>query len=115
MANRERRIFAFKLTQLIWLFFGAVEGFISLRILLKLMAANPENTFATFVFNFTDIFLWQFRNLTATPSAGTIVLELSAFVALLVYGLLAWGIVRLVWIVLYQPPDTRPPGPQRVA
>ncbi len=115
MADRERRLFTFKLTQLIWLFFGVVEGAISLRILLKLMAANPANTFASFVYAFSDVFLWPFRGLTATPSAGNIVLELSAFVALLVYALLAWGIVRLVWIVLYRPPASPPTGPQRAA
>jgi hypothetical protein len=33
-------------------------------------------------------------------------------VALLVYALIAWAIVKLVWILLYRPPDTRPPPRQ---
>jgi uncharacterized protein YggT (Ycf19 family) len=115
MVNRERRVFTFKITQLVWLLFGALEGCISIRVLLKLLGANPDNPFAAFMYALTDVFLWPFRNLTATPSAGGFVLELSAFVALLFYALLAWGIVRLLWIVLYQPPDTRPPGSQRTA
>ena len=111
--NRQQRIFSFKLIELIWLFFGAVEGLIGIRILLKLVAANPDNPFAAFIYALSDVFLWPFRGLTATPSAGGFVLELSAFVALLVYALLAWGVVRLVWILLYRPPDTRPPTQPR--
>lgn len=110
MIEREQRIFTFKLTELIWLFFGGIEGLIGLRILLKLVAANPDNPFAAFVYAISDVFLWPFRGLTVTPSAGNVVLELPAFVALLVYALLAWGIVRLVTILLYRPPDTRPPS-----
>ena len=115
MRSREQRVFSFKLIELIWLFFGAVEGLIGLRILLKLVAADPNNPFATFIYSVSDVFLWPFRGLTATPSAGGYVLELPAFVALLVYALLAWGIVRLVWILLYRPPDTRPPVQPRPA
>ncbi len=113
MVNREQRVFTFKLTELIWLFFGAIEGFISLRILLRLLAANPQNSFAGFVYAVSDVFLWPFRGLTVTPSSGNIVLELPAFVALLVYALLAWGIVRFVHILLYRPPDVPPGEPGR--
>ncbi|HSB91439.1 MAG TPA: YggT family protein [Anaerolineales bacterium] len=115
MMNREQRVFSFKLIELIWLFFGSIDGLIGLRILLKLVAANPDNPFAAFVYGLTEVFLWPFRGLTATPSAGGYVLELPAFVALLVYALLAWGIARLVWILLYRPPDTRPPTQPRTA
>jgi hypothetical protein len=40
-----------------------------------------------------------FFGLTATPSANGSVLELSSLIAMLVYALLAWGIVRVLWIV----------------
>jgi hypothetical protein len=112
MIDREQRVFTFKLTELIWLFFGGIEGLISMRILLKLVAANPDNPFAAFIYAISDVFLWPFRGLTVTPSAGNVVLELPAFVALLVYALIAWAIVKLVWILLYRPPDTRPPPRQ---
>ena len=112
MIDREQRVFTFKLTELIWLFFGGIEALISVRILLKLLGANPGNAFAEFIYAISDVFLWPFQGLTTTPSAGNIVLELPAFVALLVYALLAWGSVKLTWILLYRPPDTRPPPQQ---
>ena len=67
------------------LFFGILEGLIALRILLKLIAANPNSPFAAMLYRFTDIFLFPFAGLTATPSAGGMVLEISSFIALAVY------------------------------
>jgi hypothetical protein len=32
-----------------------------------------------------------------------VVLELSSIIAMLVYALLAWGLERIVWVVLYRP------------
>jgi len=40
-----------------------------------------------------------FFGLTARPSANGSVLELSSLIAMLVYALLAWGIIRVLWIV----------------
>ena len=101
--ERERRIFTFKATQLIWLLLGVLEALLALRILLKLMAANPGNAFAAFLYSITDIFLLPFVGLTATPAAGGMVLELSTFIAMLVYGLVGWGVERLVWVIFYRP------------
>src|SRR3990172_5295696 len=104
--ERERRIFTFKATQLIWLLLGVLEAMLALRILLKLLAANPGNAFAAFLYSITDIFLSPFVGLTATPEAGGMVLELSSFIAILVYGLVGWAVERLVWVVF-----SRPRGP----
>lgn len=101
--ERERRIFTFKATQLVWLMLGVLEAMLALRILLKLMAADAGNTFAGLLYSITDIFLLPFAGLTATPSAGGMVLELSSFIGMLVYGLLGWVVARLVWVVFYRP------------
>ena len=101
--ERERRIFTFKATQLIWLFVGILEALLALRIVLKLVAANPSNAFAAWLYSFTDIFLSPFVGLTASPAAGGMVLEFSSMIAMLVYGLIGWGIERLVWVVFYRP------------
>lgn len=101
--NAERRIIVFKITQLIWLLFGAIEALIGLRVILKLIAANPNNAFAGLVYNITALFLWPFQGLTVTPSADGIVLELSSIIAMIVYGIIGWGIVKLAWVLLYNP------------
>ena len=101
--NAERRLFVSRIAQLIWLLFGALEALIGLRVLLKLMAANPDNPFAGLVYAFTDLFLWPFRGLTIAPSFNNIVFEIPAIIAILVYALVGWLLVRLVWLLFYNP------------
>jgi uncharacterized membrane protein len=101
--NANRRVTVSRITQLIWLFFGVIEAFIGIRVILKLIAANPANPFANLIYRFTDLFLWPFSGLTVTPQAEGMVLEISSIIAILVYALLAWIIVRLVWLLFYRP------------
>ncbi len=101
--ERERRIFTFKATQLIWLFLGILEGLLALRFVLKLIAANPASPIAAAIYGFTNLFLWPFAGLTATPSAGGMVLELSTMIAMVVYGLIAWAFERIIWVIFYRP------------
>jgi|SRR5512145_1456294 hypothetical protein len=101
--ERELRIFTFKATQLVWLGFGILETLIALRILLKLIAANPASPIAVLIYGFTDLFLFPFVGLTATPAVGGMVLELSSFFAMVVYALIAWAIERTIWVIFYRP------------
>lgn len=99
----EQRRGLLKLTQFVWLGFGVLEGLIGLRILLKLIAANPANPFAQFIYSFTDLFLWPFVGLTRTPAAQGIVLEIHSIIALFVYALLSVLIERMIRIIFSRP------------
>ena len=101
--EREQRIFTFKITQLIWLFLGILEALIALRIGLKLIAANPDSPIVSLIYGFTYLFLFPFEGMTATPSAGGMVLELSSFFAMLIYALIGWAVERTVWVLFYRP------------
>ncbi len=101
--ERNRRIFTFKATQLIWLLLTILEGLLGLRFLLKLIAANPASPIAAFIYSISGWFLEPFRGLTATPSAGGIVLEISTLIAMLIFGLIGWALVRLIWVIFYRP------------
>jgi hypothetical protein len=101
--EREQRIFTFKITQLIWLFLGILEALIALRIGLKLIAANPDSPIVAMIYGFTSLFLFPFQGMTATPSAGGMVLELSSFFAMGIYALIAWAVERTVWLLFYRP------------
>jgi len=90
---------AVRFTQVIWLLTGLLVGLIGIRFVLKLLAANPGAGFAQFIYSVTDLFMAPFAGLTATPSAAGVVLELPALVAMIVYALLGWLIVRLIWIL----------------
>ena len=101
--EREQRIFTFKVTQLIWLFLGILEALIALRIGLKLIGANPESPIVALIYGLTYLFLFPFQGMVATPSAGSIVLELSSLFAMLIYALIAWAVERTVWLIFYRP------------
>jgi hypothetical protein len=101
--EREQRIFTFKVTQLIWLFLGILEALIALRIGLKLIGANPGSPIVALIYGFTNLFLFPFEGMTATPTAGGMVLELSSFFAMLIYALIAWAVERTVWVLFYRP------------
>jgi hypothetical protein len=101
--EREQRIFSFKVTQLIWLFLGILEALIALRIGLKLIGANPASPIVALIYGFTSLFLFPFVGMIATPSSGSIVLELSSFFAMLIYALIAWAVERTVWLLFYRP------------
>jgi hypothetical protein len=101
--EREQRIFSFKVTQLIWLFLGILEALIALRIGLKLIGANPASPIVALIYGFTQLFLFPFEGMIATPSSGSIVLELSSFFAMLIYALIAWAVERTVWLLFYRP------------
>lgn len=88
-----------RLTWLIQLAFGILNGLIALRFFLKLMAANPANPFAQLVYFITTPFVWLFQGITITPGFAGIELEFFSLIAIVVYTLVAWVIIRLLWIL----------------
>jgi YGGT family len=102
-SDREERIFTFKAIQLIWLLLSILEALIALRIGLKLVGANPASPIVALIYGFTYLFLFPFAGMIASPSSGSILLELSSVFAMLVYALIAWGVERTVWLLFYRP------------
>jgi len=93
---------AYRISAFIWLMFGILISSIGLRVILKLIGANPSNFFAQLVYSFTDIFLWPFWGLTGTPSANGMVLEIPSIIAMVVYAIIAWAIAKLTWLLFYR-------------
>jgi hypothetical protein len=94
-----RRQNIYRLNQSIWLVFGILEAMIGLRFFLMLIGANPASPFAQLVYNFTNLFMWPFAGLTSSPSAGGMVLEIPAIIAMIIYALLAWVVVSIIGIL----------------
>jgi len=91
---------ASKISQFIWLVFGILEVLIGIRVVLRLAAANLHNQFAILVNTFTDIFLRPFFGLFGAPAVGGRVLEITSIIAMFVYALIAWVLVKLVRVIL---------------
>jgi len=88
-----------KMVQIVWLLFGLIEAVLAIRFILRLLAANPDAPFATFIYNVSDVFLLPFMGLFATPHSGGAALDLNAIVGIVVYMLVAWLIAKIVWLL----------------
>jgi len=87
---------------LIYYFFGAIEVLLGFRLVLKLMGASVSSGFVRFIYGITGIFTLPFEGIfkrAVTEGIETAaVLEPATIVAIIVYALLSWGIVKLVQI-----------------
>ena len=87
---------AFGIAWGVYLALGIVVGLIIIRVILKALAANTHAGFTRFVYGFTQPLVTPFQGIFAThrTSNGS-VFEFSSVVAIVVYALVAWVIVRL--------------------
>jgi uncharacterized protein YggT (Ycf19 family) len=88
-----------------YLVFGIIEGLLAIRLVLKLLGANPLAGFTTFIYGVSDFFMAPFRNLL--PAVGTggssgAVLETSVVIAIIVYALIGWVLARLIVIMFFR-------------
>jgi uncharacterized protein YggT (Ycf19 family) len=104
--NLEYREAIYKVTQFIWLLFGGLEALLGIRAILMLIGANPATPFTALVYQLSELFLWPFRNIVANPAFGNSVLEITTFIAMIVYPLIGWAIVRLIWVLFYRAPSS---------
>ncbi len=93
-----RREQLFRIEQLIYLIFGIVEALIGIRFVLRLLAANPQAQFADFIYSVTAPLVAPFYGLFGVPTYRGAALELHSIVAIIVYALIAWLLVRLLWL-----------------
>jgi hypothetical protein len=87
---------------LIYFFFGALEILLAFRLILKMMGASISSAFVSFIYGLTGLFILPFEGIfhrgLSQGIETTSVLEPSTLVAIIVYALLAWGIVKLLRI-----------------
>jgi len=87
---------------LVYYFFGILEVLLAFRLILKLAGANLYSAFVGLIYGITGIFVLPFLGIFhqgyTQGAVTTAVFEPSTLVALIVYGVLAWGIVKLLRI-----------------
>ncbi len=83
--------------RIIYFVFGVIESLIAIRAVLRLLGAR-ETGFASFIYGITGPFVAPFQGLFNEPDFGSSVIELSSLLAIIVYALLAYALVRLLYI-----------------
>ncbi|MBI2911601.1 MAG: YggT family protein [Chloroflexi bacterium] len=97
-------IVAHKFEQLCFFLFGIVGGLIAIRFALRALGANPGHWMVDSVYAVTQPLVAPFTGIFATAEAsGTVLIEPASSIAFLVYGLAAWVLVGLGWLMLGQP------------
>ncbi len=99
----ERRMQGVQLNRILYTLLGIMEILLGLRFILKLVAANAGSGFAVFIYGITGVFVAPFNALFGTPTAGGSILEVTTLVAMAVYALLFWVLVRVIQIFAYRP------------
>ncbi len=88
---------------LIYFIFGALEILLIFRLILRLTGANGYSVFVGFIYGITSIFVVPFQGIfqqaTGQGAVTTAVLEPATIVAVVVYAVLAVGIVKLLRIL----------------
>lgn len=87
---------------LVYYLFGALEILLAFRLILKITGASLSSGFVSMIYGLSGIFIMPFQGIFRTGTAPgvetTSVLEPATIVALVVYAIVAWGIVKLVRI-----------------
>lgn len=84
-------------SRIIWFIAGLIAILLALRFVLMLLGANHDNSFVDFIYQLTAVFAWPFFGIFGyEPTYGTSVVESGTLVAIIVYLLVGWGLVKLI-------------------
>ena len=87
-----------------WVYFafGVLEVLLAFRLVLKIMGASISSWFVGAIYNITRFFVMPFEGIFRRGFTEgietTSVLEPSTVTAIIVYAIVAWGIVKLIRI-----------------
>ena len=91
-----------KARKYVYYILGVFEVLFALRLVFKLLGANPSGAFISFIYSLTQLFLWPFASIFRTAVTKGIetqaILEPTTIIGMFVYALVAWGIIKLIEI-----------------
>ncbi len=97
----DRKSVATKMIELVYLLLIILESILALRFIFKLLGASEDNVFITFLYSMTAVFVVPFQGLFGSSLQNSIRvslydLEFTTLVAMGVYALLAYIVVRII-------------------
>jgi hypothetical protein len=91
-----------KARKIVYYVLGVLEVLFAFRLVFKLLGANPQSPFVSFIYSVSQAFLAPFSGIFRTATTKGIeaqsVLEPATIIAMIVYAIIAWGIVKLIEI-----------------
>ena len=86
----------FRGVQIVRYLFGLLEVLLAFRFILKLAGANPAAGFTSFIYSVTYPFATPFIAVFRITVVEGKVFEWTTLLAMVVYALIEWGIIRLL-------------------
>ncbi len=83
-------------TQIVWYILGLIEVLLAFRFVLKFLGANPDAGFTSFIYGVTYVFAAPFLSVFRITQIAGSVFEWTTILAMLVYWIVAYGIVNLL-------------------
>lgn len=90
-------------TTIAWYFICLVEASLLLRFVIKFIGSNPEAGFSNSIYGITNIFLAPFLSVFRMTNTESNFFEWSNILAMLVYLLIAVGIIIKDFVVMPRP------------
>ena len=82
--------------RIVWYIVGVIIALLALRLILQLLGANEGNGFVDFIYGLSGVFAAPFFGMFSyEPSYGVSYFEISTLVAIVIYGLVGWGVAKL--------------------
>lgn len=88
----------YRITQIVWYLLYYVEVILVLRFALKLLGANPAAGFSSFIYSITGFLVAPFLTVFGITQVLGSVFEWTTLLAMLVYWIAAYAIVKLLLI-----------------
>ena len=104
----EKKKVIFRSYQIIWYILAVIEVLLTFRVVLKILGANINSAFVSLIYIISDPLAVPFRGIFGVTSAPNgAYFEWSTLVAMIVYLLIAYGLVHLMQLM-------KPTTPQEV-
>ncbi len=100
-----REVRHFKAVNIVYYIVGVIDALLAFRFLFRLFAANPASGLVSFVDNVSAPFMAPFNAIFPTSTVGAGGIEWAALLAVLVYTLVAYGIVQLINVFVARAPE----------
>lgn len=92
----------YRVTQVVWYVLSIIEVLLAFRFILRLIGANPAAGFTDFIYAISQPFVAPFNNIVRVAriegSTTASIVDWNILIAMAVYWLVAWAIVRLFFM-----------------
>src|ERR1700687_1890944 len=107
MGHGQEGSYNFRAAAAVGFIVGAVDVLIAARFLGKLLGASSASPFVHLIYQVSSLFVAPFTGIFGDTGSKTNTFETASLVAIVVYGVIGWGLVVLIRIVT-APHGTKP-------